>query len=96
MKELVRRNSDGKPVGEIKDGEFIKHVKFSRHFFKKYQGWSIDLAILKNLQTKGIKVIRIIEEEYKKTYLIDIETYLANGIPYQEQIVLPLKEFNMI
>lgn len=93
---------NGKQVGEIANGVYISHRKYSKHFFKKYSGYAISEAILKYLEAINCNIICIIDDELHKTFFATPNDFKEHGkvIPYSmgktdNQVCLGINYFKM-
>ena len=63
-------------VGELfPNGTFLKHVRYSVHYFHKAGAFGIDEAIVKYLKEKGCKKIVIKEEEADERWETPFEVF---------------------
>lgn len=79
-KTVKYRNSSGKIVAESIDDTMIKKVKKSRHYFYNMQGWGMDNIILDKAKESGVKVIKVIDVEEEKTYVVSLEDFITYGV----------------
>lgn len=56
---MIYRNYKNVPVGEMREGIFVKRVNPAKHFMKIYQGYGISQDIFDQLKKDGCKEIRI-------------------------------------
>lgn len=68
-----------KIIGVLDGGVFEKHVKRSKHFFRKFGAWGIDAKIFKNLLLPRNALIRIVDEETMIVYECDAHTMMEKG-----------------
>jgi hypothetical protein len=91
------RNSEGKLFGTVLRDVFIKHVKKSKHLFRKLNAWGIDKDIVDSFVSNGVQIIFIHEEEENMDYTVSVKDFLEKGIEGDygkgKQIFLPLENF---
>ncbi len=88
-------NNEGKQVGEIEGDSLIKHVRFSRHYFKKVGGWAWDTHVIEQAESMGVTSTIIYDDERHKVYKVSLADFRWHGVPicyagYEPQICLPL------
>lgn len=68
---IYNKASQRKVIGNLReDGVFTKHVKESKHLFRKLDAWGIDGAMFKKLLlSKQCHVILVIDDETGKKYM---------------------------
>ena len=70
-----------------------KRVKFSKHYFRKYNGWAWDANILEAAEKKKVLFVEVIETESGTKFKARLSDFMQFGIPfnlgYSEQICLP-------
>src|SRR5258708_7022208 len=59
MKGKIYYNYKHQPVGEMKNGFYVKRVDPKKHFMRNYQGYGISQSIFEELKNGGCKEIRI-------------------------------------
>jgi hypothetical protein len=97
----VIRLLNGKRLGVIrKDYTFMAFRKKSKHYFRFYDGWSMNKELLEHLRDFGIKFIEIIDTESNTIYRTSVESFFQKGITYvntkgikDEQLILPIQNF---
>lgn len=75
---MIYRNYKNIPVGEMRDGIFLKKVNPAKHFMKIYQGYGISESIFNQLKKDGCKEIRIHTGD--ELYRISFNDYVAHSI----------------
>jgi len=85
---------NGKVVGEIRDGVFLKKLRGSRHFLRKPPAICFDISSLKEAEEAGATHIKIIDIETGKTYHAPLRLVWEKGFTldrgHGRQIGLPL------
>jgi len=87
-------NYKKQPVGELRNGIYVKRVDPKKHFMRNYQGYGISLSIFEELKKDGCNEIRINTGE--DLYKISIEDFEAHSVKanYEDpQIFCALKWF---
>lgn len=96
---LTVTNNDGKVIGFLNAETFTKHVKKSKHLFRKANAWAVDTAALEKALKAGANMLEIIDLDEEKHYLIEAAKFAEHGkvinFGYGEQKLLPLRYFNV-
>lgn len=92
--EIYSKGRKKRTIGIIQDDFFIKHVKLSKHLFWRLDAWGIDAPTFENVLRPQKKKLRVIDDEEKKVYEVDSETFGTYGkeqhfAGYGRQIFLP-------
>lgn len=74
----IVRNKNGRFVGQVKDGIFIKTVYGTRHMLKEPMAWAIDKDIFDSVIAPNCGAIHIIDTENGKRYICGVKTFTAN------------------
>lgn len=87
-------NYKNQPVGELRNGIYLKRVNPKKHFMKIYQGYGISESIFKELKQNDCKEIRLStgDELYKIT-IEDFELHSIRANYEDPQVFCPLKWF---
>jgi len=86
IKKKIVKFANGKKLGVVcKDGVFRSFKKESKHLFKIYDGWGMNLNLLKELKEIGIEYIEIIATDTNVIYRTHIDNFFSNGILYRNQ-----------
>ena len=99
----VIKFQNGKKLGVIrKDKVFMIPRNKKKHFFRLYNGWAVNLQLLKELRDIGIETIEIRTNDTKEIYRTHIDNFFRSGIIYKNpknekdiQIVLNKKYFTI-
>ncbi|AOQ24576.1 hypothetical protein MTAT_19190 [Moorella thermoacetica] len=71
-----------------------------KHFYRNSKSWGMDTGILLNLKEKGIKEIRIFDQQTGRTYRTKLDAFFADGrdidLGYGKQKLLPESYFEII
>ena len=95
----VRGNSvflGGRRIGVIYPSKrtFRAWRRSSKHLFKAYNGWGLNVELLNYLSLHDIKWVEIVDNDTGILYRATVETIQARGIPHfnggEEQKILPL------
>jgi len=85
---------NGRTVGEVKHGVFVKHVKGSVHFLRKPPAIAVDVHSLAETERYGAESVCIVDTETGREYCASIAHIRARGFVFNrgfgEQIALPL------
>lgn len=88
---------DGRIVGTVIAGVFIKHVEVSKHFLRTPPGIAFDIASLKQAEQAGAHYVLIVDKETQKQYCATTHDIRVKGIAFErgygEQICLPFIHF---
>lgn len=83
-----------KCIGSVEGETYRKKVRGSVHKHRVLNAWGFDLGIIKNLKTKGVRVVEVIDMEIPEGYTAPIDLVLEKGIVREFghgwQIFLPL------
>jgi hypothetical protein len=84
----------GKEVGEIVNGCLQKHVRLTRHLYRKYDGWTWDEVIIEKAIALDVSSIFILDDEKHLGYRVSMEDFRKLSIPvshkkYGKQLCLP-------
>lgn len=79
MKESITVWANGKPVGAVRDGVFVKRVSASKHFLRKPPAVCLDRASLADAEKAGARLVKVIDTESGKTYSADVRTIRQHG-----------------
>lgn len=91
---MIYYNYKNQPVGEMKNGFYIKKVNPKKHYMKIYQGYGISLGVFEQLKRDGCR--QIVINTGDELYKIPIELFELHSIEanYEDpQIFCPLKWF---
>ncbi len=70
-----------------------------KHFYRNNKSWGIDTGVLLGLKEKGIKEIRIFDQQTGRTYCTSVASFFANGkdidLGYGKQKLLPESSFQI-
>ena len=77
---MIFKNKKGQIVGGLKDGDFRKQVKLSKHLFRLFDGWGIDASVIETLGENDCKEIRILDTESSTVYKVDFEGWLKHKV----------------
>jgi hypothetical protein len=95
---MIYHNKKRKVTGETRDGIFKKTVK-EKNIYRMYNGWSISLNILEDLQELNKAFpIELLDKKNKILYKTTVDVYFDKGIElwipgYEQQMCLPLTYF---
>lgn len=89
--------SDGKKI-------FVMRRKKSKHFFRNFEGYGINKNLLQTLiqrfRVVEIRLVEILEDNCTNVYRTNPETFIKEGYayknkvePFDEQYILPVKDF---
>jgi hypothetical protein len=90
-------NGQGKIYGTIDEEGKVprKHVRWSKHFFRKYNGWANDECHLLLAEHLGVTLVRVVDDEKRQTWQTPLGSFLSGrGIsyfPHGAQRVVPIK-----
>lgn len=85
-------NYKHQPVGEMKNGFYVKRVDPKRHFMKIYQGYGISEIVFKQLKIEGCREIRInTGDDLYKIAIEDFEQHMIKANYEDPQVFCPLK-----
>lgn len=90
------RLPDGRVVGHVAGGRFVKSVSRRKHFYARYGGWAADVASLDEAERAGASVVEIHDQDTGVTYEAELATMRAQGYRIEHgrhgaQVVLPLR-----
>lgn len=72
-------HANGKVVGEMRNGIYVKRVIRSKHLMKMFQGYGISKSIVVQLAKDGCREIRI-NEDGEILYRIPYDLFVQKGI----------------
>lgn len=72
------RNAQGKVIGTLEGGVFVKRASYKKHFMKIFDAWGIDSPVVQKLQGKCSE-IRIKDMDSDKVWVVPFEVFLANA-----------------
>ena len=88
------KNPKGQTIGYIQGERFIRIARSSRHQLRNPRGWSQDEVIIDFLESKGVKIITIDDQDCGLRFTASIADYREHGIKIDRghgpQLVLPL------
>lgn len=92
------RRADGKVIGNILNGVFIKNISFRRHLFRATNAVGIDKKTFENVIRKDCKSIRVRNIDDNSYYNVTVAKFSAFGVVqdygHEVQVFLPLKSWN--
>jgi|GEM_PF-663951 len=90
--------SDGRIVGEVRDGVFQKHVRGSVHFLREPRAVGFDVSALRDAERAGAKSILIFDDETGAEYRTSFRHFWRKSFSVQrghgDQRAMRLTEFN--
>jgi len=94
---------NGKKIGIIRsDGVFTSFKEKKKHFFRLYNGWSLNKELLNELKDIQTHTIEIVTKDTREIYSTNLSNFFNNGINYRNpkdekdyQIILPLSFWNV-
>ena len=101
---LVRGNSvflGGRRIGVIYPSKrtFRAWRRSSKHLFRAYNGWGLNVELLNYLSLNDIKWVEIVDNDSGMLYRATVETIQAKGIAHdydgEPQKILPLNEWDI-
>lgn len=94
MESKIYYNYKKQPVGELRNGIYVKRVNPKKHFMKIYQGYGISASIFKELKENGCKEIRLnTGDDLYRIAMEDFERHSIKANYEDPQIFCPLKWF---
>ncbi|WP_376793085.1 hypothetical protein [Thermoflexus sp.] len=92
---LIKVN--GRPVGEVRDGVFRKHVRASVHMLRRPPAWALDVESLADAERLGARVVEIVDVETGFRYRASVARIREKGFEldrgHGRQIALELEEW---
>lgn len=73
------RLSSGKSVGRLFGDEAEFPVRRSRHFFRAIGGYSLDAAVIAELQRRGVRLVAFKDKELGERYAVALSTFIAHA-----------------
>jgi hypothetical protein len=94
---MIYKNTQGKKIGELKDGVFKKQVSKKKHLFRSTSSWAIQEEVLKELPPET--VIQIFDKDDKILYSTTAQNFrekcdYLSFKDYGLQGYLPLRYFS--
>ena len=95
----MKFHSKGKLLGELVNGEFIKHVNSSKHYMKVLDTYGISAEVIKNLIGKCSKIsIQVTDTGY--VWTVTMEVFLKKSFEksfggFEPQLFLPKKYWDI-
>ncbi len=90
----VYYNYKNQPVGEMREGVYVKRVDPKKHFMKIYQGYGISASVFNELILDGLKEIRInTGDDLYRISLEDFQQHMIKANYEDAQVFCPLKWF---
>jgi hypothetical protein len=90
---------DGKVIGTLENGRFIKHVVGSRHKLRKPEAWAIDAAAFDDKILPNASEVVIVDKETGTTYRVATETFSQHKFKFNRgfgnQYACLLKHFEV-
>jgi hypothetical protein len=90
---------DGKVIGTLENGRFIKHVVGSRHMLRKPPAWAIDATAFDDEILPYASEVVIVDRETGTTYRLATETFAQHKFKfnrgYGNQYACLLKHFEV-
>ena len=77
---FTRIFANGRIVGHVDGNVFQKHVSGSRHFLRQPPAIMFDLQSLADAQAAGATIAKVIDDETKAVYQVDIEKIFEKPI----------------
>lgn len=71
--------ANGKAVGAVRDGTFVKNVHSTKHFLQRPPAICLDLASLADAEKAGARRVEVTDLDTGKTYRADIATIRKHG-----------------
>lgn len=85
---------DGRCVGHVIGDEYRTTRRRSVHMLRQPPAWAIDVAILRELEARGVERVIVREAEGGNTYEAALRDFTQHGIRvnrgFGEQVALPL------
>jgi hypothetical protein len=72
-------SSVGKEVAEVNNGCLQKHVRLSRHLYRKFDAWSFDKEMIDKAIGLGAKAIDVYEDEQHRTYHVSMDVFMRKS-----------------
>ncbi len=63
----------GKVYGALEDSTVRKHVRKSKHLFRKWDAWGIDADFWEDMKEAGANRLEILDKEEKMLYTIGMQ-----------------------
>jgi len=97
MTTHIFHNEFGERIGEVKDNAvYMKRVTESEHLFRKADAWAISNWVLTKLESVGVNIIVIYENEHNIFYVSSVSMFRTYGVKinYEDaQTCLPRNYF---
>ena len=71
--------ANGKAVGAVRDGTFVKNVHSTKHFLQRPPAICLDVGSLAEAEKAGARLVEIRDLDTGKTYRTDIATIRKHG-----------------
>ena len=68
----------GKVFGSLEGQTVRKHVRKSKHLFRKWDAWGVDCDFWDEMKDAGAAKLEILDKEEKVLYTIDMDTLWAD------------------
>lgn len=94
--KIKQPNGEVRLIGYLEDDQILYcYRRGTRHIYRKYNAWGIDLRVLTSLTGGGLKEIVVCDTETNFNYRASTKTFKEHGIvinhkPHRKQILLPL------
>lgn len=79
MKESITVWANGKAIGRVADGVFVKRVQASKHFLQRPPAICLDLQSLADAEKAGARRVEITDTETGRVYRADVRTIRTHG-----------------
>lgn len=104
MTKEVRINQDDgetRVIGIIEREAFIKHVKESKHLYRKLNAWGLDTEKFENEISEECDSIHVVDIENDTLYIAEPKDFQEHGEylhhePHREQVFLSLEHWSAI
>jgi len=98
MSDAVIIKVNGKPIGSVIDGVFIKHVSSKKHFLRQPPAIGFEVSSLKDAMDAGAKEVLIIDKDTGDEYRASIQYIINWGMEIDRgwgiQIALPIRKWS--
>lgn len=98
MDRIPLRLDNGKAVGRIENGTAFLRVRRSRHFFRRLGGYSIDSAVLAQIERSSAGRIEFLDEETGELAQVSPRHFREHARPvdfgYGKKWVCPERFYN--
>lgn len=79
MKQDTTIRANGKAVGAVRDGVFVKRVQASKHFLHKPPAICLDAGSLADAEKAGARRVEVTDLETGRVYRADVATIRQHG-----------------